>query len=179
MNVFQALNNAVFVGTLAALLGGLAKMPAPITDRPLTLWLFVAFLFLIRLKIFLDDHKYFSSTETKNPHFKIGFIVGVVSWFFWAFGAWSVTQLQDAYFLVGIAISISTLWIVAVALRAGAYREQYVWIGTNSLFVVLLWVVYRRNMPEGDWVTWIILGLTVMVGIADFALSKSVPELER
>ncbi len=133
----------------------------------------------MRLKIYLDDHKYFASTETRNVHFKIGFVVGVVSWLFWALGGWLVPELRDAYFLVGVAISISTLWIVVVALRAGAYREQYLWIGTNVLVVLLLWIAYRRNMPEGDWVTWIIFGIAILMVIIDFMFSKSIPELER
>ena len=145
----------------------------------MTLWLFVAFFLLIRLKIFLDDHKYFGTTETKNVHFKIGFVVGVLSWFFWAFGGWSVPELQDAYFLVGVAISVSTVWIVAVALRTGAYREQYIWIGTNALFVLFLWIAYRRNQPEGDLITWTVFGVGLLLVSFDFVFSKSVPELDK
>ena len=176
MNIFQTLNTAVFAGTILALIAGLAKIPIPITQRPLTLWLFVAFFVLFRLKVFLDDYKYYATADTKNVHFKIGFIIGFVSWLIWAFGAWSVPVLPDSYFLVGIAITISTIWIIVVAMRVGAYREQYIWMATNSLFVIILWVTYRRNMPDGDWATWTALGIGLGLIILDFVLSKSIPE---
>ena len=88
-------------------------------------------------------------------------------------------MLPDAYFLVGVAITISTFWIIAVALRVGAYREQYFWIATNALFVIMLWAAYRHNMPEGDWVTWAAISIGIVLVILDFVFSKSVPELEK
>jgi hypothetical protein len=179
MNIFQSLNLAFSGGTLLALLAGLAKIPAPIRQRPLTLWLFVAFFFLLRLKMCLDDHKYYASPETKNVHFKIGFMVGVLSWVLWVLAAWSVSVLLDAYFLVGVAVTISTLWIITVAVRQGAYKEQYFWMGTNALFVLLLWIVYRRNISDPDWMTWASLGAAIVLVIVDFVVSKSIPELEK
>jgi len=179
MNMFQSLNVALFGGTFLALLAGLAKIPTSLRQRPLTLWLFVAFFTLLRFKMFLDDHKYFGRTKTKNTHFKIGFIVGFVSWVFWAFGAWSVQTLRDAYFFVGVAILIATFWIIIVAVRKRPYREQYIWLATNTLFALILWFVYRRNISEADWITWAALGLAIGVVLIDLVFSKSVPELEQ
>ena len=79
MNQFQGLNNAVFAGTLLALVAGLFRDETPLGDRPLKIWLFVAFYVLFRLKLFWDDQKYFDKPQTKNPHFKIGIVLGVIS----------------------------------------------------------------------------------------------------
>jgi len=178
MNIFQTLNTAVAVGTIAALVAGSFRTSTQLLDRPLAFWLFLGFLFLFRLKMFFDDYKYFQSPETKTPHFKIGFIAGAVSWMFWLFAANSVGNLQDAYFLAGAAISVSTVWIVAVALKSGAYKEQYIWLGTNGMYVLLLWAAYRRNAPEGDAITWLLLGVLLAIVLADWTLSSSLPELE-
>jgi hypothetical protein len=177
MNLFQSLNVGMSIATMVALLGCLAKIPIPFSDWPLSLGLFLTFFVLARLKICLDDHKYFGETTTANRHFKIGFVVGFVSWLFWALAAWSVGQLQGAYFLCGIALTISTLWIIVVALRTGAYKEQYYWIFTNAGFVVLLWAAYSRNQPTGDYLTWAFLSATIIIVLIDFVISDSVPEV--
>jgi hypothetical protein len=179
MNLFQSLNVAFFGLTLAAVFGGLNKLQSPLDKTPVTLWIFVAFLLLLRLKMCLDDHKYFGVAGTKSTSFKVGFFVGVSSWILWTLSAWAIPAIQTAYFLAGLAISVSTLWIVVAALRkGGAYREQYIWIATNAAFVMLLWAAYRRNTLQADGVTWGVLGAAVLLVIADIVFSKSVPELE-
>jgi hypothetical protein len=179
MNIFQALNLSIFVGTLSALVGGLSKIPGTIGNWSLTLWLFVALFLFLRLKMVLDDHAYFSQAKTKNINFKVGFLTAIVSWLFWALGAYSVSQLQQAYFTVGLAISISTLWILAVALLQGATRQQYAWLAVNTFLVALLWATYRRDSPNGDWPTWCFLGGAILLVLLDFVFSKSIPELDQ
>jgi len=179
MNIFQALNLSIFVGTLSALVGGLSRLPGTIGSWSLTLWLFVALFLLLRLKIVLDDHAYFSKAKTKNMNFKVGFLAAIASWLFWALGAYSVSQLQQAYFTVGIAITISTLWILAVALLEGATRQQYAWLAVNAILVVLLWAAYRRESPTGDWPTWCFLGAAILLVLFDLVFSKSIPELDQ
>ncbi len=177
MNLFQTFNNAFSVATLGALVAGIFRDTTPLSERPLALWLFVSFFVLLRTKIFMDDQKYFGAANTKNTHFKVGFLVGLFSWLLWIVAGYGIKDLRDAYFITGVAIGISTLWIVVVAFRSGAYREQYIWIATNAIFCLLLWAVYRRNMPSGDLVTWVLLGGAVLLTLIDLAFSKSVPEL--
>lgn len=179
MNIYQSLNTTIFGGTLAALLAGLFKASGRVVDQPLTLWLFVAFFVLLRLKIFLDDYKYFGTTETKNTHFKTGVVIGLTSWLLWAIGGYAVFTLRDAYLLVGTAIGVSTIWIIVVALRKGAYREQYYWVATNTIFMLLLWNAHSRNRPEGDWWTWASLGVAILWVLLDLAISRSFPELDK
>ena len=175
--LYENINNGLFYGTIGALVTGLAKIPLPIRDWPLTLALFAVFFLLLRLKMYLDDYKYFSTVDTKSTNFKVGFVVGMISWVFWGLGALSVQDLQEAYFRVGIAITVSTIWIIVDALRKGAYREQYIWLGTNATFVLLLWALYRRNMPMGDWQTWLFLVIALLLVGCDFVFSKSIPEV--
>jgi hypothetical protein len=170
-----------FVATLGALIAGLFRVPESIRDRPLTLWLFVAFFLLLRFKIYIDDHKYFADAKTRSANFKVGFLFGFVSWVFWAMGGYAMHTLKDAYFLVGVAITVSTIWIVAVALRKkkGAYPEQYLWLITNPLFVILLWALYSRNRPESDWLSWVQAVLALILVLLDLLGSNSIPELDR
>jgi hypothetical protein len=177
MNVFQAFNNALAGGFIAALLAGVTRSQVPLQDRSASFMLFGVFLCLIRLKIFFDDHKYFQTARTKNAHFKIGFVVGVSSWILWGFAALSVSSLQDSYFLAGAAILLSSIWIAVVAIRSGAYREQYIWMATNASYVLLLWTLHRRNGEVGDWVTWSLLAVLLAVLAFDWLKSDSVPEL--
>ena len=179
MNFFQSVNGLMFGGAMAAIFGALAKMTTPIPERPLTLWLFVGLFVLLRLKIFLDDHKYFETAETRNIHFKLGLVVGFSSWVLWTLSGSYATSLHDAYFFAGIAVTISTLWIAVVAFRKGAYREQYIWIGTNSLLVMALWIAHRHGTPEDNWLVRIALSGALLLVAIDFVASKSVPELER
>jgi hypothetical protein len=128
----------------------------------------------------LDDHKYFGIAKTKSKPFKVGFFVGVSSWILWALSAWAIPEIQSAYFFAGLAITVSTLWIVVAALRkGGAYREQYIWIATNAAFVMLLWAACRRNTLQTDGVTWGALSAALLLVIADMVFSKSIPELEQ
>jgi len=178
VNLFQSLNLAFFALTLAAVFGGLSKLQVPISRTPITIWIFVAFLLLLRLKMCMDDYQYFGTAKTKNRPFKIGFIVGASSWLLWALSAWAVPSIQTAYFLAGSAISVSTIWIVVALLtKGGAYREQKVWIGTNVVFIMLLWAAFRRNTVQPDGVTWGVLGAALLLVVADMLFSKSVPEL--
>jgi hypothetical protein len=127
----------------------------------------------------MDDHKYFGSARTKNNSFKIGFLVGALSWMVWGLACWSIPNPQTSYYLAGLAISVSTIWIVVVALKRGSgYREQYVWIATNAVFVMLLWEVHRRQSPSGDWITWVATSALVVLVLVDLSVSKSVIELE-
>ncbi len=179
MNEFKALNNAVFGGTIFLLISGLLKDAPGLETRPISLWLFVIFFFLLRMKIFWDNQQYFGKTETKNINFKIGTIVGFISWMIWAVAAWSINNLREAYFYVGLAISISMVWIIIDALRKGACREQYFWIISNIIIIMLLWGLYRKKAPIDDAFTWLMLGLAIVIVIIDFFVSNSIPELDK
>jgi hypothetical protein len=129
--------------------------------------------------MYLDDHQYFGSEDTSSPNFKIGIVTAFISWCFWGLSANSLSKPLEAYFLLGIALTVSTLWVLVVGLWRGASRQQYFWLASNALFVALLWGAYRRNRPEGDFVTATLFVLALLLLILDVIVSKSFPEIKR
>jgi len=179
VNIFQAINNAMFVGTLVGLISALSRTSGTLSEKPLSLWLFSLFFFLLRLKIFLDDHQYFGGTQTKNRRFKVGFVVGALSWAAWIFAGLSLSNLSDAYLLTILALLISIIWIaIAMFMRNTNNRKQVWWLIGNALYLCFLWVAYYRNMPSGDTTTWAVLGLAILVALLDMIFSSSIPELD-
>jgi hypothetical protein len=177
MNFFQSLNIGIFGLTLAAVFGGLNKLQNPLDQTPATIWMFVAFVILLRLKMCLDDHKYFGSADRKTLGFKIGFFIGVASWIMWILSAWMISDLRAAYYLAGIAIAVSLIWIVVSALRSGGlYREQYFWLCSNAAYIILLWAAYIRDTVQKDGVTWGVLTAALALAVVDILFSKSVHE---
>jgi hypothetical protein len=177
MNPFQSLNLAIFAGTIAALLAGLARITSPIGDRPIVLWLFVAFIFVFRLKLFLDDHKYFAEAATANAQFKVGLTLGMASWFFWGLAASSVPTLRDAYGFTFIALALSTAWIVVANLPDRYGKKDVGWAVTNTLLLVVFGAVYAADSPTGDMITSVAIGASIAIAVLDFILSKSIFEL--
>jgi hypothetical protein len=179
MNIFQSLNITIFGFTVVAILWGIANLNMPLGDISTATWLFLCFYLLLRLKTFFDDHKYFGSSQTSAVHFKLGVLAGFASWILWALSGYNIGNLQNAYFFIMLALAVSTFWIVVVAIRAGAYKEQYYWLGTNALYLILLLIMFKRNLPKGDWVTWGLSALGIIIVFIDFFISKSIPILER
>jgi hypothetical protein len=177
MNLFQNMNHSVFILTLGALATGLLKDPVPLEKLSPFLWTYLLFVLLLRLKIYWDDHKYFESTPTKSVHFKIGVVVGLISSIVWVLSALTVTDLPANFFRVGIAVGVSTVWIVVVAIWKERYKEQAVWIITNTTYILLLWWAYARYVPGSPRYPWVPLLLAIFVVVIDFLVSKSVPEL--
>lgn len=178
MNIKQTVNAGLLVVAVSALLSGFTGLDYAPDEIPATIWLFVGFYVLLRLKTFLDDHAYFGKAASGNPHFRIGFVLAIISWLAWAVSGYMLADLQDAYFVLGVALTISTLWIVIDALREGASREQYYWLLTNALYILLLWMLYKRNQPSGDWVTIVILGSLIGLVAVDCFVSRSFEHLE-
>lgn len=178
MNIAQTINTGFLILSASAVLFGFVRMEVPLQDVPATTWLFVVFYIFLRFKVFLDDHNYFGSADRRSWHFKVGFILALVSWLAWSLSGYMLRELSDAYFILGAALTISTIWIIADALRAGACTEQYYWIGTNAIYIILLWVLYDRSQIVDDWVSWAVGGILLVMVIVDFVISKSFRHLE-
>ncbi|HEY2113678.1 MAG TPA: hypothetical protein VGJ51_01205 [Candidatus Angelobacter sp.] len=169
MNIYQNVNNGLFFGAIAALIAGLGRVS--VHDQPPAVWLFTTFFVLFRLKMFLDDHRYFATASTDNSEFKIGFLLGIASWIFWAWSGTQISQLSDACYLLGIGITIATLWVAVVALRQGQ-AHHFIWVGTNAACVALLWSASRRHGT--DWITVCFLGAAILIVLVDLTWSKSI-----
>ena len=182
MNLKQSINLAFFMAALLAPVVGLAKSKLNLENVSPTIWVFIAFYILLRIKTFLDDHGYFGSAESANPHFRLGFILAIFSWAVWCYSGYIVATQQGAFFGLGVAIAISTLWIVIVAIRSGAYKEQYYWLATNVIYIIILWIAYKLYAPEtpyGSWGIWITLGIGVCLVALDYFLSESFKHIEQ
>lgn len=178
MNPFQSLNLAIFAGTIAALLAALARINTPLGDRPVVLWLFVAFMFVFRLKLFLDDHKHFESADTAKKQFKVGLILGVASWLFWGLSATFAPNLRDAYGFAIVALVLSTSWIVVANLPLNYGKKDIRWAVSNALLLGAFGAIYAHNRPTGGVITWVAIGLSIAIAVVDFVLSKSIFELQ-
>lgn len=162
---------------LAVPAGILRDQATPLTDRPYVLWFFVILFLLLRIKIFMDDQTYFANPETANPHFRLGLLFGIVSWLAWAGGAWAVNNQPDAYFLCGVALGISTVWIVTVAIRKGATTGQYYWLASNAILMMFFWLAARALQGKDEFTAALLLFGGIIVTSLDFAVSKSTLEL--
>jgi len=169
VNVYQNVNNGLFFGAIAALVAGLGRVS--LHDQPPAVWLFTAFFVLFRLKMFLDDHRYFADAPTATSEFKIGFLLGIASWIFWAWSGTQISQLSDACYLLGIGITIATVWVAVVALRQRK-PHHFIWVGTNAICVALLWSASRR--PATDWLSVCFLAFAILIVMVDLTWSKSI-----
>jgi hypothetical protein len=179
MNYFQSFNAAMMAGIFAAVGTALFRGQSDLSAHPLKVWFFVAFLILFRLKISWDDHKYFATARTKTTGFKIGLLIGIVSYVLWLGAALSLSNLLESFYIAGWAIGVSTFWIVTVAVMNGAYREQFYWLVVNTALILLLWGAARREPIPDDVTQLVLLGIAVLVVLGDIAVSHSVPELDQ
>jgi len=181
MKLLQIINISLFVGSLLAVIIGLSSAKVSINDISLSIWLFISFYILLRIKTFLDDHGYFATADIKHNHVKIGFIIGMFSWLAWCYSGYIVMTQQDAFFSLGVTLGISTLWIIVDAIRFGAYKEQYYWLATNMIYIIILWSAYKlfsAESPSSTWGVWAALAIGIVVVVIDYVASKSFKYVE-
>ncbi len=173
------INNSFLVVVISALLIGLSKFDPPSRISVFTL-LFALFYLALRLKTYLDDFAFFKAARLDTPNFKVGFVLAIISWCVWALSGYMIYKSDSliSLFLLGISISVSTIWIIAEGLRQGASKEQYSWIIMNALYVTLLWSIhgFRELLPE--WTKLLLMICLLILLCLDFHLSKSFKKLE-
>ncbi len=137
MNFFQSLNVGVFGLTLAAILGGVARFPGSMEGLPRCLWLFVPICFSCSdSRCCSTISKYFQTAKTKNRFFKVGFVIGAIS--VGSMGSWGRSlEIHRPPFSSWRSLSQRSRMVV-MAKRGHGYREQYIWIFTNVIFVMRL-----------------------------------------
>jgi hypothetical protein len=86
------------------------------------------------------------------------------------------------------SLAISTFWILVTAIGDGFYREQKIWLATNTAYLAglgtLLWLdtlkATNDSLPTEDsftiigLATSIVMSLLLVVIIVDFKTSKSI-----
>lgn len=186
MERLRTISWAAFMIFIGALLYGVRDIGKPVLELGAQTYIYIAFIFVLRFKMALDDHFYFGVTVMKRWQSIIGFFVGVVSWFFYIFAGYSLPVLADSYLLLLLAVAISTLWIVVTSINEGFYREQKIWLATNAAYMgglgFLLWLESLKNdsLQEGaevflsnDMSSIVVTSFLLCAVFIDFGLSKS------
>ena len=178
MNLKQVINLSFLGINISAVLIGVMRIETSAAQAPLEMWLFISMFVFLRFKFFLDDHEYFSKPNQDHNHFAIGFVLAIASWLLWAISGYHVPDLESAYLLLGIALTISTFWIVVVGLRDGAYKNQYLWFGCNAVYVIVLWMLYalHGDAEYGYFSYMLYLGFGVALAV-DYFYSDSFKQL--
>lgn len=186
MERLQAISWIAFSLFIAALVFGIRDIGVPVLEIELRLYAHITFIFVLRFKMALDDHFYFGVTLMKRWQSVLGFAFGIISWFFYIFAAYSLSDISESYILLLIAIGVSTLWIVTTSINEGFYSEQVIWIATNAIYMIGLgFLLWEENTPSYPQLAWVdatvkseltpIVAITVLLltVIIDFVRSKS------
>jgi hypothetical protein len=169
------LNKWAGLGNIGTAVAGLYPVTPEFSETFVRICLFSIFFIFLRLKMFLDDHVYFESKATfDSGHFRIGIVLAILSWVLMAVAAFHITSLHSSAFLLLLALAVSTLWVVADALRTGAYREQYFWIAGNALYMAGLAFLLWWSPTNDRSIDWRTVMIFVLLGVllTDWILSK-------
>lgn len=186
MPKIQALSWFAFTAFAGAILLGFRQFGIPFLEIELHYFLYAGFLFALRLKMALDDHFYFAVAQLKRTQAKIGFALGVISWFLLIFSAYSLPSLPDSYLLFLLSMGISTLWIIVVAIKEGFYKEQKYWLAANAAYMMvtglLLWeskattdysLPWLNFILQFEWTPSILIVVLLVIVLIDYGYSKS------
>jgi hypothetical protein len=167
MNGAIALTTVFLTVALGALAGAMARATA--LDWPQ--WFFAAFFILFRVKMFLDDLAYLKKGNKRDFWFKLGFLVGIASWFFWLLSALKVEYLASALKFGLVAVFLSTFWVLIEGVRERFRSLHTFWLGVNVFYLASGWVALRggASPPNLGWLFALWLGICLL----DLFVSKS------
>ena len=187
MPILQTLSWGFFTITVGAIFFALRQVNTNFLDIPLHIILYAAFLFALRFKIALDDHFYFGVTKMRRWQSVFGLMIGLLSWTLIIFSAFSINNFADSLLLLIMAIGLSTLWILVIAIREGFFWEHNIWLATNAIYMVgaafLLWDIQAQDHPHVAWIEYvvkqestpiIVLVIMILTLLVDFWRSKSI-----
>lgn len=154
--MYTTMNNSASFMIFAALLTGLYKL---VGDADISLELlskeadsiFLAiFLIFYRLKMHIDDHKYFKNFEDELDRFKhLGLVLAITIWFLLAFAGYYLKYPETSCHLIALSFAISTIWIALHLMEisknnASSLTERLIqnlrqkWIIINVVYMILL-----------------------------------------
>lgn len=164
-----AIASIFFTVALGTLAGALARVP----KMDLTLALYAAFFFTFRLKMFLDDIKYFRQSE-RDKWFRFGYIIGMISWFFWLLAAISIHDIRRSILFTVAAMIISTAWVLAEWIRTRfSYREHLTWLSINLIYIISgIFALFPGKIR-----LWLLFSIWLATAIIDSLFSKSWEEI--
>ena len=177
--MLKHLNNTFSTAIIFALIWGLSK----IEDKNALTIIFCVFYVFFRVKTYFDDHRYFknlTNEKAKNAHTIIGLFLAIISWCLWLLSGYLINEDEQrlSYTLLGFSIGVSTVWIIVDAIKAGAYKEQYYWIATNIVYILILWIEQYFSSELSSMWKIILMALLLPILIFDFIKSWKDKPLE-
>lgn len=173
MESMRAITTVFLTIGLSALASALVRLDT-ITPQQ---WAFASFFMIFRLKMFLDDLGYFKKQPARDFWFQLGFIAGVVSWFFWLMSAMLVRDLRLVLPYMITATAISTAWVVIEGIRERQHPCQHiVWFIVNLVIGVPLVLAYWQHWTVES-LGYLFMTLSVAV-VIDGIISGSLQALE-
>lgn len=146
---------------------------------PLSTWFFIIFFIALRIKMFLDDIRYFWNADAKRQQFKLGFVCGVASWFFWVISALHLGERSRFCGFLAAAIAIGTIpMIITGTIRRGFFRRPSIWITANGVYLSLLLVIVAIGQSLSENIVTILLLCCICMTVVDCMLSESLKALE-
>jgi hypothetical protein len=138
MNRVQILHRAIAAGNLAVVLSGLGLGGK--TDITLNVLLLLFIEMMIRIKFWVDDEQYFDDVrEGKLPGglpYQLGIGLAVLSWLVWYLAGFFIKDVELSSLVMVLVMALSTLWIVAAAIKEKTYAEQVPWLFFNAFYAL-------------------------------------------
>lgn len=194
MNMFQRVNLTASFLVIAALVGAFAQALHESKGKfdpmaNINVILLGVFIFLFKVKTMLDDHQHFGEPHMNKDGFRhAGFLLALLSWFFWGLAAWSVVQPTTSAQLMIFSVGISTMWVgvhvieilMDTARRSteaaiAVMREK--WVILNVIYMLILAAFLGMLAPKFEALQpgWLIALLVVFA--FDYITSKSWPKV--
>jgi hypothetical protein len=131
--------------TLALLFAALGRGDPP----DLTVCVYLVVLLAIRTKFWIDDEAYFEDASSGRVAAGLPFYFGLgfafLSWILWCFAAFFLKSLEISALLMVFVFAVSTAWIIAAMVKAGAYKEQVLWLFFNVFYGFGFYALFGRN----------------------------------
>ena len=172
MNLFQGANSAATFLILSALVAGLAKTLGAAQQDPFQYlfghpeFLYLGlFILIFRVKTFLDDHRHFAEPVQDKTAFRYaGFILAIISWFFWGLAAYLLSTPEWASELMAASLLVSTMWIAVHVVEifvdperrnteafTAVIREKWVFLNCGYILCLIAYVgAFHPVIDAGD-----------------------------
>ena len=193
------MNNAASFAIFGAVTAGLARLlnGADIVDYSFIInnvdSIFLAFFIVsFRIKMHLDDYKYFKEFDADRNRLKyVGLLLAVITWIMMALSGFTIDHPHASSALLAVSFAISTIWIAVHLLEIASSRERRIaekfiitlrnkWVIINSLYIITLLLysagasvmvaLYGKSFVISQWV---FIAIMIFIVIIDNLISDS------
>jgi hypothetical protein len=199
VNPLQSINLAALAATLAAVVAGILKTFSDtqtinvsfIIGNSDSILLGVSIV-LFRLKMALDDHKYFGDPERdENAYRAFGFVMAIFFWICFTIAGYLLNRPEEASKVLVAAYLLSFIWIGVHLLEIGSDEQRRIsqrmiavlrhkWIITNGIYGLMLILydigatvtvgVWEYHFDMSKWISFVVMLLTL---VYDWVFSDS------